>query len=102
MLLGFNMLLWSPSVAEEHFPMFAKLKATGYDGVELPIFGGTPEEFEKVGQAAKDEGLRVNGVAVIPDAEHDCTSADAKVRAAGLDHIKWAIDCLEAAGGEVL
>ena len=39
---------------------------------------------------------------MIPDAAHDCTSGDAKVRAAGLAHLKWAIDCLEAAGGEVL
>ena len=102
MLLGFNMLLWSPSVAEEHFPLFGRLKQTGYDGVELPIFGGTPEEYARVGQAAKDEGLRGNAVAVIPDPEHDCTSSDPKVRAAGLEHLKWAIDCLEAAGGEVL
>lgn len=102
MLLGFNMLLWTPSIGEEHFGHFAKIKAAGYDGVELPVFGGTPEEYAKVGKALKDEGLRSTAVAVIPDPEHDCTSSDPKVRAAGLAHLKWAIDCLEAAGGEVL
>src|SRR5262245_44984674 len=102
MLLGFNMLLWSPQVREEHFPMFDRLKKTGYDGVELPIFVGTPEDYRKVGKALKDSGLRVTAVTVIPDAEHDCTSSDAKARAGGLAHLKWAIDCLEAAGGEVL
>jgi D-psicose/D-tagatose/L-ribulose 3-epimerase len=102
MLLGFNMLLWSPHVTEEHFPMFDRLKKAGYDGVELPIFLGTQEVYRKVGQALKDSGLRATAVALIPDAEHDCTSSDRKVRDAGLAHLKWAIDCLEAAGGEVL
>ena len=42
MLLGFNMLLWSTHVTEEHFPLFAGIKRAGFDGVELPIFEGTP------------------------------------------------------------
>ncbi len=102
MLLGFNMLLWSPHVTDEHFPLFAKIKAAGYDGVELPIFEGTPEVYERVGREAANNGLRVTGVAVIPDEAHDCTSSDAKVRERGLEHVKWAIDCLAAAKGEVL
>ncbi|MCP4308551.1 MAG: TIM barrel protein, partial [bacterium] len=96
------MLLWSPQITDEHFPLLGKIKATGYDGVELPIFGGTPEDYRKVGAALKDQGLRATAVTVIPDPEQDCTSSDPKVRAAGLDHLKWAIDCLEAAGGELL
>jgi D-psicose/D-tagatose/L-ribulose 3-epimerase len=102
MLLGFNMLLWSPQVREQHFPLFDRLKETGYDGVELPIFLGSPEDYRKAGEALRDSGLRVTAVTVIPDAAHDCTSSDARIRAGGLAHLKWAIDCLEAAGGEVL
>jgi D-psicose/D-tagatose/L-ribulose 3-epimerase len=82
--------------------MLAKIKAAGYDGAELPIFGGTPEEYAHVGRELKNTGLRATAVCVIPDKEHDCTSSDPKVRAAGLSHLKWAIDCLEAAGGELL
>jgi D-psicose/D-tagatose/L-ribulose 3-epimerase len=102
MLLGFNLLLWSAHVTEEHFPVLPKLKATGYDGIELPIFEGKPEAYERVGREAQSNGLRVNGVAVMPDESANCTSSDPKIRAAGLDHLKWAIDCLQAAGGEVL
>ena len=47
MLLGFNMLLWSTHVTEEHFPIFAEIKRAGYDGVEIPIFEGTPEHFRQ-------------------------------------------------------
>lgn len=102
MLLGFNMLLWTTFVGPEHYPLLKKLKQTGYDGAELTIFGGRPEDYVEVGKVLKDEGLRATAVAVIPDKAHDCTSSDPKVRAAGLEHLKWAIDCLAAAGGEVL
>ena len=102
MLLGFNMLLWSTHVTEQHFPLFAGIKRAGFDGVELPIFEGTPDHFRTVGRAIRDNGLRATAVTVIPDAERSCTSADSAVRSASLDRLKWAIDCLAAAGGETL
>src|SRR5260370_36688018 len=102
MLLGVNMLLWASQLTDDHFPMLAKIKAAGYDGVELPLFGGTPDIYERVGREIKNNGLRATAVCVIPDAQHDCTSSDPKARAQGLAHLKWAIDCLEAASGEVL
>jgi D-psicose/D-tagatose/L-ribulose 3-epimerase len=89
-------------VTEEHYPILADLKRVGYDGVEIPIFEGTPEHFRKIGEAIRDNGLRATAVAVMPDAAHDCTSDDPAVRAGALRHISWAIDCLQAAGGEVL
>jgi D-psicose/D-tagatose/L-ribulose 3-epimerase len=101
-LLGFNMLLWSTHITEEHFPLFAKIKSAGFDGVELPIFEGTPEHFRTIGRAIRDNGLRATAVTVIPDAERNCVSADPAVRSAGLNHLKWAIDCLAAASGETL
>ena len=102
MLLGFNMLLWASQVTDEHFPALAKIKKAGYDGVELPLFAGDPKDYVPIGRELKNLGLRATGVCVIPDKEHDCTSSDPNARAGGLAHIKWAIDCLEAVGGEVL
>ncbi|HEY3621597.1 MAG TPA: sugar phosphate isomerase/epimerase [Roseiarcus sp.] len=102
MLLGFNMLLWSTHITEEHFPLFAGIKRAGFDGVELPIFEGTPDHFRTVGRAIRDNGLRATAVTVIPDAERNCVSAGPAIRSAGLDHLKWAIDCLVAASGETL
>ena len=66
------MLLWSTHVTEEHFPLFAELKRAGFDGVELPIFEGTPEHFRAIGRAIRDNGLRATAVTVIPDAERNC------------------------------
>lgn len=102
MLLGFNLLLWTTDVTEEHFPLFDELKKTGYDGVELPLFGGTPEQYAKIGAAARNAGLRSTGVCVMPGEEASCLSDDEAVQSAALDHIKWAVDCVDAAGGELL
>jgi D-psicose/D-tagatose/L-ribulose 3-epimerase len=102
MFLGFNMLLWTPFVTEDHYPLFERLKKAGYDGVELPIFEGTPEHYGRIGQALQDSGLQCSGIAVIPDEARSCADSAAAVRQAGLAHIKWATDCLEAAGGELL
>jgi D-psicose/D-tagatose/L-ribulose 3-epimerase len=101
-LLGFNLLLWTPFVTEAVFPLFARLKAAGYDGVELPLFDGAPDHDRRVGEAVREAGLRCTGLVIIPDEARNCASADGAARAAGLAHLSWAIDCLQAAGGEVL
>jgi D-psicose/D-tagatose/L-ribulose 3-epimerase len=57
MKVGFNMLLWTTHVTDDDLPLLKSIKEAGYDGVEIPIFAGDPEHFEKVGKAIKDNGL---------------------------------------------
>ncbi len=102
MKTGFNMLLWTGHVTEEQLPLLDELKRIGYDGVEIPVFGGEPDHFAKIGRAIRDSGLGCTSVTVIPDEEHNPISADAKHRAAALDHLKWAIECSQALGSDVL
>lgn len=102
MLLGFNLLLWTTHVGEEHFPLFGELKKTGYDGVEVPIFEGEPEHFARIGRVLKDEGLRCTGVTVLPGEQHSSISPDSACRQGAVERLRWSIDCLAAAGGEVL
>ena len=94
MLLGFNFLLWTTHVTDEHLPLFGELKQAGYDGVEIPIFEGDPEHFARIGRVARDEGLRCTGVTVLPDAAHSAISADPAVRQAAAERLRWACDCL--------
>jgi D-psicose/D-tagatose/L-ribulose 3-epimerase len=102
MKAGFNMLLWTGHVTEEDFPRLEMLKKAGFDGVEIPLFGGEVPHFEKVGKAIKDNGLGCTSVTVIPDEEHNPISADAGHRKGGLEHLNWAVDCSEALGSEIL
>ncbi len=102
MKVGFNMLLWTTHVTDDDLPLLKSIKEAGYDGVEIPIFEGEPAHFEKVGRAIKDNGLGCTSVTVIPDEEHNPVSADAGNRKAAVEYLKWAIDCSEALGSDVL
>ena len=102
MKTGFNLLLWTTHVATAHFPLFEKLKAAGYDGVEIPLFEGSVAHFEQVGRAIRDNGLGCTTVTVLPDAAHSAISPDPASRQGALDHFGWAIECSSALGSEVL
>jgi D-psicose/D-tagatose/L-ribulose 3-epimerase len=101
MKFGFNLLLWTTHVTAEQFPLFGKLKAAGYDGVELPLFEGDASHYKTVRKALDDNGLKSTAVTVVGP-EANPISPDTTVRQAGLDRIKWAIDMLRVCGGEVL
>ena len=58
MKTGFNLLLWTTHVGDEHLPLLAKLKATGYDGVEIPLFEGDVGHFRQA--RAGDRGTMVS------------------------------------------
>ncbi len=102
MKIGFNLLLWTPHVTEAHLGLLATIKAAGYDGVEVPVFGGDPAHYRWLGERIADAGLAVTTVGLIPDPAHSPISDDAASRAAGLDHLKWLVDCSKALGAEVL
>lgn len=102
MRLGFNLLLWTTHVTEEHLPIFDKLKAAGYDGVEIPVFEGSVQHFEVLGRHLKNAGLGCTTVAIMPGGGKNALSANPAERQAALDHINWATDRSEAAGADVL
>jgi len=102
MKIGMNLLLWTPVVTEEHFGIFGKLKATGFDGVEVPLFSGDIAHYKKVGKALKDNGLACTTCTVMPDEQHNPISAEPKHRQGAVDYLKWVIDCNKALGSEVL
>ncbi|MHC4994394.1 MAG: sugar phosphate isomerase/epimerase family protein [Planctomycetota bacterium] len=102
MKIGFNLLLWTGFVEEDLYPTIEKIKETGYDGVEIPLFDGDVEHYQKVGQFLKDAGLKSTAVTVMPDQQRSAVSPDAASREGAKQHLRWAIDCCEAMGSETL
>ncbi len=101
MKLGFNMLLWTGHVTMEHVPIFRDIKRTGYDGVELPLFDGTPDHYARLGDILEKIGLERTAVSVL-GAGHNPLSPDKSQQKAALDRAKWAIDCTAALGAPIL
>ena len=101
MKVGMNLLLWTAFVTEEHFPILEKIKKTGYDGVEIPLFDGDAEHYKKIKKELDNLGLGCTTVTVV-NAETNPISPDASVRKAALDRIKWALDMTSVMGGDLL
>ena len=101
MKVGMNLLLWTAFVTEEHFPILEKIKKTGYDGVEIPLFDGDAEHYKKIKKELDNLGLGCTAVTVV-NAETNPISPDASIRKAALDRIKWALDMTSVMGGDLL
>jgi D-psicose/D-tagatose/L-ribulose 3-epimerase len=103
MKIGFNLLLWTGHVTDENFPVIEKLKAAGYDGVEIPIFDvSNPAHFANIGRVIKDNGLEATAVTVLPDEIHNAISPVAANRQGAIDHLKRVLECAHAAGVQTL
>jgi D-psicose/D-tagatose/L-ribulose 3-epimerase len=101
MKVGMNLLVWTAFVTEEHFPILEKIKKTGYDGVEIPLFDGDAEHYKKIKKELDNLGLGCTAVTVV-NADTNPISPDASIRKAGLERIKWALDMTSVMGGDLL
>ena len=101
MKIGMNLLLWTAQVSEAHDPLLAALKQTGYDGVEIPVLEGTPADYRALGGKLRNLGLGSTAVTVMAPGASPI-SADATIRQAAVDRLKWVLDRCAEFNAEVL
>lgn len=93
MQIGMGMLLWADDVTDESWlPLFARLRALGFDFVEVPIFRTDPQRFRALGRRLRELGLDATAMTALA-AEQDLIADDAVRRRTGLDHLRAAADC---------
>lgn len=98
-----NLLLWTGHATPDMAPLFARLRQTGFDGVEVPVFdASSPAHYRELGAMLDDLGLERTAITIIPDKAHSPLSPDPAVRSAGGDHLLRVIDCSAALGATVL
>lgn len=101
MKLGMNLLLWTAGVTEEHFPLLARLKEIGFDGVELPLFAADEATLKRTRQELENLGLGRTAVTVCSP-ETNPISPDPAIRRAAVDYLKERLDWCAMVGAEVL
>jgi D-psicose/D-tagatose/L-ribulose 3-epimerase len=101
MKTGMNLLLWTTHVTQEHFPLLAKLKQAGYDGVEIPLFEGDANHYQTLARELKNQGLGCTAVMCVGP-ESNPISPDAAVRRAAHERHRWGIEMTAILGGEML
>jgi D-psicose/D-tagatose/L-ribulose 3-epimerase len=101
MKYGMNLLLWTTHVTPELFPLLGKLKAAGYDGVEIPLFEGDANYYKSIAQELKKQGLSCTTVTCVGP-EANPISPDPAIRKQAVERHRWAIEMSAALGSELL
>ncbi|MCR9116915.1 MAG: sugar phosphate isomerase/epimerase [bacterium] len=96
MKFGMNLLLWSGEISDDLLPVLEKLKAMGYDAVEVPMFN-LDLDYASWGKKFDDLGLERTAV-TIRGGDDNPISPDAAVRQKGIELTNKTLDCCAAMG----
>ena len=102
MKIGMCMFLWTTRIGPEHEPLLADICETGFDGVEIPVFDGGPDEYARIGRMLDGLGLDRTAVSALGDPAHDLISPDRALREAGVERMRWVLDCTAALGARTV
>jgi D-psicose/D-tagatose/L-ribulose 3-epimerase len=95
------LLLWTTHVTEEHYPQLEKIKSTGFDGVEIPIFGGEDAHYQKLRKKLDELHLKTSTVAVATP-EASAISPDPAIRKAASERLKTIVRQSAILGADIL
>lgn len=102
MRYGMNLLLWTTEVTAAHWPILERLKAIGYDLVEVPVFEtGDVAGYERLGRRLRALGLAPHAVTALGP-EANILDDDPAVRMAGQLRLNAMVDCAAALGAPTL
>jgi D-psicose/D-tagatose/L-ribulose 3-epimerase len=101
MRISINMLLWTTHVTRDHFSLLGRIRRAGFDGVEIPLLGGSETEFRTLRRALDAEGLECT-TSTIATEQANPISSDASVRQAALERLRWAIETSHILNADVL
>jgi len=101
MKTGMNLLLWTTHVTEEHFPIIAKLKKAGFDGVEIPIFEGDVDHYRRLRKELDNLGLGCTTVGLMTP-EANPISPEANLRKAAVERFKRLLEWTATLKGQIM
>ena len=101
MKIGMNLLLWATHVTEEHYPHLEKIKSTGFDGAEIPIFGGDDAHYQKLRKKLDELHLKTSAITVATP-EASAISPDPAIRKAAVQRLKTIVRHSVILGADVL
>ena len=101
MIIGMCMLLWTTHLTDDFEPLLREIKATGFDGIEVPIFEGSVDHYSRIGALLDKIGLQRTAIAAMGDPAMNLIG-DVAARTAGIAHMRHVVDCAAALGAKTL
>lgn len=99
--IGINLLLWGVNIDSQHRPLFADLKAQGYDWLEIPVVGQADRELAAM-RAELDALELGRSASCFMGAEENPIAEEAAVRKAAQLAMRQRIDEAASLGAEIL
>ncbi len=101
MKFGVNTYIWGPTFGPADFHLLPRIKAGGFDGIEVPILDPVAFEAGAVGRELDRIGLARTAVAIVP-AGSSLAASDAAVRQRARDHLAACINAAAELGATIL
>lgn len=98
MKYGVNTMVWTTEVGEQDSPLFSRIRAWGFDGVELFLSPSEPADVPAIRRILDGMGLERTTCSVLPR-EANLVSADPQVRAKGVEFLKRCVERTAELGG---
>jgi D-psicose/D-tagatose/L-ribulose 3-epimerase len=101
MKIGMNLLLWTTHVTEAHYSKLEEIKAAGFDGVEIPIFGGDDLHYRQLRNKLDELQLKTSTITVATP-QASAISPDPAIRKAATERLKTIVQQSAILGADVL
>lgn len=96
-----NLLLWTTHVTEAHYSKLEEIKAAGFDGVEIPIFGGDDLHYRQLRNKLDELQLKTSTITVATP-QASAISPDPAIRKAATERLKTIVQQSAILGADVL
>ncbi len=96
---GINTFIWASPFRTRDLPLLDKVKAMGFDLLEIPIEGLDDIDYAKAAEAYKRTGLECSVCAVM-GASRDPAHEDEAIQRGGVEYLKHCVDAVVAMGGK--
>ena len=101
MKFGVNLFIWTANFDASHIPLLPRIKAAGFDGVEIPMYRGREFPVADVRRGLAESGLECTVCSIMVDGL-SLISDDAGIRAKAIGQLKENIATTAEAGGRVI
>lgn len=103
MRIGINLLLWTGHVTRDLQPVLEEIAATGFDGVEVPIFDATdPAHYRDLGKLLDDLGLARTVSSAFTGQAGNPVSPDEAEQAAARTFLGDVVNCAAELGADMV
>jgi len=101
MKFGVNTFLWTGNFGPEHFALLPKIKASGFDGVEVALIRPSDFKAAEIRKALEQNALECTVCSVLPG-ELSLISPDAQVRSKTIAHMAECFQACAEAGAKLV